>query len=417
MFLLILLNYIKLYKLYTVPGTYYISVKPIIDGSEVATSNIIPYAIDQLEPHGYFLIYPRFDWLDSGTVIAFSGNLNFSSECTTIDGNGNFSNCSNKKFVLDPRATNLEAKVNANCDSGTGYPKPSFLSQSYAYNYSGLIKDFNQTYTVNSCDFFKSSKLYYNADSKDFNDVNETEFIFKLSAPGYIDSNYILGDIKFTCLSPDTEILVYDEKKKKLNKKKIKDITYDDLLLVWDFDNCKFTYAKPLWIKQKQTSPNYNLLKFSDGTILKTINQHRIFNKQLGKFTYPMYDETPIGTEVFNSEGKLVKLISKEVIHEKTDYYNIITDYYIDFFANGLLTSCRYSNLYPIKDMKYVKDNRKLNKREDFNVSDKWFKGLRLAEQDKDINKNGNYFVGHDIEEHIKLLEDLDIKNRGGKNG
>ena len=61
------------------------------------------------------------------------------------------------------------------------------------------------------------------------------------------------------------------------------------------------------------------------------------------------------------------------------NYYNIITDKHINLFANTILTSCRLSNLYIIKDMKYIKDDRELN--ENFGIPEDLFLGLRIAEQ------------------------------------
>lgn len=173
--------------------------------------------------------------------------------------------------------------------------------------------------------------------------------------------------------------------------KKIEDITYQDDLMVWNFDDGCFDVAKPLWIKIPQQTDSYNLLKFNDGSVLKTINQHRIFNKELGKFTYPMSDETPIGTTTFNCLGKEVKLVSKEIIHEPVQFYNIITIRHINCFANGILTSCRLNNLYPIKDMKFIKDNRKLADQSCYaDVSQEWFVGARLSEQPQDLNREND---------------------------
>ena len=45
---------------------------------------------------------------------------------------------------------------------------------------------------------------------------------------------------------------------------------------------------------------------------------------------------------------------SQEVIEKPVKYYNVITDKHYNIFANGILTSCRLSNLYKIEDMKYV---------------------------------------------------------------
>jgi hypothetical protein len=89
------------------------------------------------------------------------------------------------------------------------------------------------------------------------------------------------------------------------------------------------------------------------------------------------------------------------MIMEEVEYYNIITDKHMNLFANGILTSCRYNNIYPVVDMKFVKDDRILRTREEFNnISDKYFEGLRLAEQTININ---------DIEAYVEEREALDV--------
>ena len=104
-----------------------------------------------------------------------------------------------------------------------------------------------------------------------------------------------------------------------------------------------------------------------------------------------MSDETPIGTTTFKEDGTEVTLVSKEVVTENVEYYNVITNYHMNAFAEGILTSCRLSNLYEIKDMKYVKDDRELVSIEEFGeIPEEFYKGLRLAEQPKEINR-GNY--------------------------
>jgi hypothetical protein len=196
------------------------------------------------------------------------------------------------------------------------------------------------------------------------------------------------------CLAKGTKIMLDNG-----FNKNIEDIKYDDCILVWNFDEGIFDKSYPLWIKKKQTSKDYNLLKFSDGTELKTINQHRIFNKKLGEFTYPMTENTPIGTVTFNSNGEEVSLVSKTIVNQEVEYYNIITNKHLNVFANGILSSCRYNNIYPIKNMKFIKDNRDLRSRDEFTkITNKYFNGLRLSEQN---------FPLHEIELYINRL----IKN------
>ena len=175
-------------------------------------------------------------------------------------------------------------------------------------------------------------------------------------------------------------------------KKTIENILYTDILMVWDFDNGLFSEATPLWIKKVETTTQYNLLKFSDGSILKTINQHRIFNKEKGMFTYPMTEDTPLGTTTFNVDGNEVTLTSKEIVVEEVEYYNIITSRHMNLFANSILTSCRYNNIYPIAAMKFMKEERAIVPRSVYaSIPDIYYDGLRLSEQVISVEDTINY--------------------------
>jgi hypothetical protein len=225
-----------------------------------------------------------------------------------------------------------------------------------------------------------------------------------------IDNNIIHSpsglspSIAFTpeiCLAEGTKITLSDR-----STKNIEDISYDDEILVWDFDNGEFSSSKPLWIKKSQTTFRYNLIKFSDGSDIKTISQHRIFNKESGKFTYPMTDETPIGTTTFNHRGEEISVIQKGIKDGEVNYFNVITDRHINMFANGILTSCRFNNIYPIENMKFEKDNRILRNKEEFNsVPDKFYNGLRLSEQSMSseiIDKYVKRLIRNEVEVEIE---------------
>ena len=161
----------------------------------------------------------------------------------------------------------------------------------------------------------------------------------------------------------------------KSGDKFVQDITYDDDILVWNFDEGRLDYAKPIFIKQEQTSDSYWHVTDEDD---KTVNlvgsngkSHRLYNKRTHLFEYPQ--DIP--------ECKC------EEIHESVKYYNIITAYHFNCFANGILTSKRYSNmLYPITDeMTYDKTVKHTNtcKREQFDfLTDDEFEKLRLSEME-----------------------------------
>ena len=186
----------------------------------------------------------------------------------------------------------------------------------------------------------------------------------------------------------------------------VENITYSDDILVWDFDLGEFASAKPLWIKKTQTTVVSCLLTFSDHSILQIVGDspkaHRIFNKQAGKFTYGSMPETPIGTTTFNDQGEEITLISKEWIVGEVEFYNVMTDYHMNLFANSILTSMRYNNLYPITDMKFVKDSRTLRTANDYpNVEERLYKGFRLAEQTQSVEE---------IETHIQWLLSFEVE-------
>ena len=151
-------------------------------------------------------------------------------------------------------------------------------------------------------------------------------------------------------------------------------------------------------------------MKFSDGSTLKTVGHHRIFNIEKGRFTYPLTNDTPIGTTTFNSKGEYVKLVSAEIIHKKINFCNIITNYHMNLFTNDILTSCRLNNIYEINDMKFVKDGRKLKTRDDFEgIDEKLFNGLRLSEYNDSVNKDARH--AKELKEYIKRLKNLAKKD------
>lgn len=203
------------------------------------------------------------------------------------------------------------------------------------------------------------------------------------------DKNYDIDFFKVQsgglCLLKDTKITLSDN-----SIKLIQDITYNDDLLVWNFDEGKYDVAKPIWIKKKQFNTYYFKCILEDGTILNLTGpkSHRLFSVEDNKFIYGI---DMVGKTTYTENG-LVKVISCEKYEEECEYYNIITDYHMNLFANGVLTSCRYNNLYPIQDMKFVKDDR-------LNRAPKW----KLYEQFRDHRELDRYIDG------LRLYEQLDI--------
>lgn len=180
------------------------------------------------------------------------------------------------------------------------------------------------------------------------------------------------------CYAAGTLITLHDG-----TTKKIEDITYDDDLLVWDFDNGCFTTAKPSWICKAQLSPYYYKITLEDGTQLDLIGSngdcHRLFNVEQSKFVYG--SRFNLGERTFKQDKSTPKVVSIERVDKEVVYYNMNTKYHINCFINGVLSSCRYNNLYPIKDMKFVKATRaKVPLSAYSNVPAEYYYDLRLGE-------------------------------------
>jgi len=213
-------------------------------------------------------------------------------------------------------------------------------------------------------------------------DVGPTVYVraYATSAVGTGYGNELTGTA-FSCFVKDTLITLANGV-----QKPIQDITYDDSLVVGNFDEGKFDEAKPIWICQPFVLPNYRLMKFNNGRELSVASfkeGHRIYNIQNKSFTNLNTPATPFGTKTLCDNGEIAILVGDELVENNAWFYNIITNKHINMFANSILTSCKLNNIYPISsDMKFIKNNRKLRDISEFEeVSEEVFEGLRLAEQ------------------------------------
>ena len=189
------------------------------------------------------------------------------------------------------------------------------------------------------------------------------------------------------CLDGDTLIEVYDKKKKKKLKKKLKDITYDDLVLSWDFDKGEYVYAKVFWIMKPTLADSSILLKFDNETELKVVKDHRIFDYDNNTFISCL--KAKKGLRTITSDGTIVTLVSKRIIKEDIYAYNLITEKHINVFAGGILTSQGSNNIYNFKNMKFDKVKRERFTDDDLKeISKEYIEALRLDEWIVDEKEN-----------------------------
>ena len=194
------------------------------------------------------------------------------------------------------------------------------------------------------------------------------------------------GSVYYYCFVKGTKISLADG-----TVKNVEDIRYDDNLLVWDFDNARYASASPLWIKQPEKALYYYKLTFESGRVLKVVgsdgNAHRLFSVDDNAF---VYSTQLVGKRVYIENG-IDTLKACERIEEEVEFYNIITKYHMNLFAENVLTSCRYSNLYPVKDMRYIKEERDIIPYSAYNVPREYYDGLRLGEQKIRVSDTNKY--------------------------
>lgn len=200
---------------------------------------------------------------------------------------------------------------------------------------------------------------------------------------GTITINNVTGDItvtatgtRSTCLLEGTLIKMSDG-----SYKRIEDINYYDLLNSWSFDTGETTEVYPIWIEKVGNTDSYQLITFSDGTTLKTVGYHGIFNYDLMRFvSVDNPKEFHIGTTVAkvdeNNNLQKVKVTNIETINEPSKYYHIVTSRYFNIISNGIITTdgtVALSNLYGFdNNIKWT--NKNIKEDELYKYSD--FKGL-----------------------------------------
>lgn len=199
--------------------------------------------------------------------------------------------------------------------------------------------------------------------------VDNRNRIFKVTGDATIS-------LRLLCYIENTEITLADG-----NCKKVQDIAYNDQLLVWDFDNGCYASSYPLWIKEEEIALSYYHCIFENGTTLGLVgsngNCHAVFCLDDNCFEYA---NNCVGKMIMTENGA-TKLLSCEQKHEAVKFYNIITNHHINCYANGVLTSSKLNNIYPIEKMKFVMEDRPIIPIEKFgDIQEEFYHGLRLGE-------------------------------------
>lgn len=256
-----------------------------------------------------------------------------------------------------------------------------------AYTISGITG--NGTWDIPNVETFQLN-------SWPSNFADNTQYVLFNGGEITIDTTYALikDSIIFyhgaSCFAAGTLITLAD-----FSQKPIEDLSYNDNLLCFDFKTSQFKSAKPLWLQRRLRSDHYFKIAFADGSVLNAVGpqkSHRLYNATKRSFIYPQ--DWSQHDRAFNSKGETVEIVSIKRINNPVDYYNLEIGYYLNEFAEGILAGSRFSNV--TLEKKSLPDNL----RSDFEeIPDKYWDGLRLAEQHLDEGNQINFCKT--MKEHI----------------
>ena len=249
-----------------------------------------------------------------------------------------------------------------------------------------------RTHTFENVLAYKSDSYFTHIQSNIFGSLVRTYFCSDIIEvlPSWPDGyTWLTEDTKISmnytyyCLAGGTQVLLSDG-----SGKAIEDLTYDDDLKVWDFDEGRVSHAKPTFIKKAETAQYFYRSRYASGRVLDTVGRHghRHFDIDESDFAYPT---RTVGDEVMTDDGP-DRHVSCERVDRPCEFYNVITERHFNLFANGVLTSCRLNNFRRIENMRFSGDHGGLCiGRSEFSEAlarlggtraDRWFDTLRIGE-------------------------------------
>lgn len=315
--------------------------------------------------------------IDHYTVLAYKANNNQLVGTYNTDADENFINLTlaagSYYFKVYGTDSSGNTATTSDINNATTSQGPCSKSTNYTfkwyatvtYDLSNLTNDgvtsvkLNDKLTVvlNASNGYNApSSITVTMDGKTLS--SRTDYTYRRSnnnKTGTLTINSVTGDVTIkasgtsTCLVEGTKIKLANGK-----YKNIEDINYYDLLEVWNFDRGDLSYEYPIWIEKENTTSSYQKTTFSDGSTLKTVGFHGVFNKDLNRFvSVDNIQEFHEGSNILklDKDGKLttVKVTKIETIFEEVKYYHVVSTRYYDIIANDFITTdgtVTLSNVY-----------------------------------------------------------------------
>lgn len=163
------------------------------------------------------------------------------------------------------------------------------------------------------------------------------------------DSLTLTSDITITyandtCLTGDTLITLADG-----TTKRIDTITLADRVLAYNPETMALEADEIIRCDSDRikTHGEYDIWTFDDGSFVKTVHRHRLYNVEKQAMVY--MDEWKIGEHAIKMNGAKVALVNHINVQEEVRHYTIFTNHQ-NYFVNGLLSGNRYTKRLCIDD-------------------------------------------------------------------
>ena len=197
-----------------------------------------------------------------------------------------------------------------------------------------------------------------------------TDYTFTANS-GAFSITRLTGDVSITGAATGGGVCLVEGTKVKLangKEKNIEDITYEDLLLVWSYDEGRVVEEYPLWIEKGKRTVEYYKITFSDSSTIGIFKDHAFFSSDENKFVnYKNKDSFHIGTHILkvtkDNKLKEVSVTKIEEVQEEKGYYFVASTRYYNIISDDFITTDAYTditNLYPFNDNITWTNNREV---------------------------------------------------------
>lgn len=152
-----------------------------------------------------------------------------------------------------------------------------------------------------------------------------------------LTGDFVLTSFEAYCLTGDMFITLADGSQKRIDQ-----LTLDDKVLSYNPDTMQLETDEITYTDSTENKKHteYDVWTFSDGTAVKTVHRHRLYNIERQAMVY--MDEWKIGEHAVNSNGEYIELVSHKNIKEEVRHYTLFTKNQ-NYFVNGLLSGNRHT--------------------------------------------------------------------------